>query len=50
MAKVKVNQRGWFRIKDLETGLYYHKRRIMIDRKGGYSIENWTSWTDMGDV
>lgn len=50
MAKAKPVQRGFFRIKDIETGLYYHKRNIMIDKKAGYSADNWTHWTAMGDI
>lgn len=50
MAKTKPNQRGFFRIKNLETGLYYHKRRVMLDKKAGYDANNWVHWTEMGDI
>ena len=49
MAK-KNNSKGIFRIKDVDTGLYYHKKWIMIDKKKGYSEGNFTHWDKIGSI
>lgn len=50
MAKLKKNNHGVFRIKNTDTGLYYHKKWLMIDKAKGYKEGNFTHWSEIGSI